>query len=89
MMIKVYHIDLRPTLCVKSTKSDPKIFARNINAVVTTGINFQTPRWQLSAILIGISRSFSHREASLYTMDHVPENNFDQTETNNRQIVVV
>ena len=61
--------------------------ARNINGVVATGNTIPTPRWQLSAILIGVSRSFSHR-STLYTMVHVSENNFDQTEINNRQIVV-
>ena len=38
----------------------------HINDVLKTGILFQNPRWQLSAILIAVSRSFSHRSTFVY-----------------------
>ena len=52
--------------------------------MVKTGIIFQNPRWQLSAILIAVARCF-HAEALLYTTDHVSENNFDQTKIKTRK----
>ena len=61
MIVKVYHIDLHPMSCVNSTHSEI------INDVVATGIKtLQIPGWQLSAKLIGVSRSSSHRSTFVY-----------------------
>ena len=62
--------------------------ARDINDVIATGkkIRLQDgsylPYWLVHLGLF-------HIEAPVYTMNHVSENNFDQTEINDRQIVVL
>ena len=60
MIIKVYHIR-HSSYFIRKIKAKKNFIARNINDVIATGIKFPTPRWQLTAILIDVSRSFSHR----------------------------
>ena len=89
MIIKVYHIDLRSISCVKSTHSDliEEFYCKKYQWSCSNRkkIRLQDgsylPYW---SVYLGCF----HIEAPLYTTDHVSENTFDQTEINNRKIVV-
>ena len=73
MMIKDYHIDVHPFSCVKPTQLD-------INGEISctiyqwrriAGINFQSPRWQLSAIVDARSRFYNPlSDRGSYTSGH-------------------